>query len=138
MGRSWSRWSTQSGGIPSSSHESYSSVNREIHTRTLQVSDIRKYIGKKNYPKTVHSVRERNNRVPQSRYYFCLPKTFIPLCWEKIVASKLIRMVINSVCKTASLVYPMGSLKYGVTAINLGCINFMFIIVIKPRKYLFL
>ena len=37
MGRSRSRRSTQSGGIPSSSYESYSQVNRKIYTCALQV-----------------------------------------------------------------------------------------------------
>ena len=37
MGRSWSRWSTQSGGVSSSSHESYSPVKRKVYTCTLQV-----------------------------------------------------------------------------------------------------
>ena len=40
MGRSWSRWSTQSGGVPSSSHESYSTVKRKVYTCTLQVLSI--------------------------------------------------------------------------------------------------
>ena len=68
VGRPWSSWSPQSGCVPSSGHESYSSIYRKIHTSTLQVSDIRIYIGKNNYPITVQSLRDRNNRVLHSRY----------------------------------------------------------------------
>ena len=43
LGRPWSRWSTQSGGVPSSSYESYSAVKRKVYTCTLQVFSIHEF-----------------------------------------------------------------------------------------------